>query len=147
MDRFFVLNHWKGVSLANAVKKKLDKHLNEQFHQRVSMEVTKRVSVIMKDPKLQKKLTYINADERYNNRVSKEAMSRFKDMEECLILSGDLNSEITPSWLNWAFNLVSREKCLREAQKAMEIHMALSSKGSKNITCSFAFLTRRTAVK
>ena len=38
--------------VANAVKKKLDKHLNEQFHQRVSMDVTKRVSNIMKDPEL-----------------------------------------------------------------------------------------------
>ena len=147
MDRFFVLNHWKGVSLANAVKKKLDKHLNEQFHQRVSMEVTKRVSVIMKDPKLQKKLTYINADERYNNRVSKEAMSRFKDMEECLILSGDLNSEITPSWLNWAFNLVSREKCLKEVRKAMAIPMALSSEGSENIRCFVAFFDKANGSK
>jgi hypothetical protein len=54
----------------------------------------------MKDPELQKKLTYINADEEYNNRVSKEAMKQFKDMEECLILSRDSNLEITPSWLN-----------------------------------------------
>jgi hypothetical protein len=52
MDRFFVLDHWEGVSLANAVQKKLDEHLNEQFHQRVSMEVTKRVSDIMEDPEL-----------------------------------------------------------------------------------------------
>jgi hypothetical protein len=52
----------------------LDKYLDEQFHQRVSIEVTKRVSNIMKDPKLQKKLAYINVDEEYNNRVLKEAM-------------------------------------------------------------------------
>jgi predicted RNase H-like nuclease (RuvC/YqgF family) len=52
MDRFFVLDHWEGISLANVVQKKLDKHLDEQFHQRVSMEVTKRVSNIMKDPEL-----------------------------------------------------------------------------------------------
>jgi hypothetical protein len=51
-DRFFVLDHWEGVSLANAVQKKLDEHLDEQFHQRVSMEVTKRVSDIMEDPEL-----------------------------------------------------------------------------------------------
>jgi hypothetical protein len=74
MDRFFILDHWEGISLANAVRKKLDEHLDEEFHQRVSMEVTKRVSNIMKDPKLQKKLAYINVDEEYNNRVSKEAM-------------------------------------------------------------------------
>jgi hydroxymethylpyrimidine pyrophosphatase-like HAD family hydrolase len=97
MDRFFVLDHWEGVSLANAVQKKLDKHLDEQFHQRVSMEVTKRVLDIMEDSELQKKLTYINVDEEHNNRVSKEAMKRFKDMEECLMLSGDPNLEITPS--------------------------------------------------
>jgi predicted RNase H-like nuclease (RuvC/YqgF family) len=29
MDRFFVLDHWEGVSLANAVQKKLDEHLDE----------------------------------------------------------------------------------------------------------------------
>jgi hypothetical protein len=97
MDRFFVLNHWEGVSLANAVQKKLDKYLDEQFHQRVSMEVTKKVSDIMEDLELQKKLAYINVDEEYNNRVSKEAMKRFKDMEEYLMLSGDPNLEITPS--------------------------------------------------
>jgi hypothetical protein len=68
----------------------------------------------MEDPELQKKLAYINVDEEYNNRVSKEAMKRFKDMEECFMLSGDPNVEITPSWLNWAFNSVSREKCLGE---------------------------------
>jgi predicted RNase H-like nuclease (RuvC/YqgF family) len=97
MDRFFVLDHWEGVSLANAVQKKLDKHSDEQFHQGVSMEVTKRVSGIMEDPELQKKLAYINVDEEYNNCVSKEAMKRFKDMEECLMLSRDPNVEITPS--------------------------------------------------
>jgi hypothetical protein len=32
----------------------------------------------MKDPELQKKLAYINVDEEYNNRVSKEAMKQFK---------------------------------------------------------------------
>jgi hypothetical protein len=142
MDRFFVLDHWEGVSLANAVQKKLDKHLDEQFHQWVSMEVTKRVLDIMEDPELQKKLAYINVNEEYNNRVSMEAMKRFKDMEECLMLSGDPNLEITPLWLNWAFNSVSREKCLREARKAMAIYMALSSEGSENIRCSLAFFDK-----
>jgi predicted nuclease with TOPRIM domain len=52
MDRFFILDHWEEVSLANAVQKKLDEHLDEQFHQRVSMEVTKKVLNIMKDPEL-----------------------------------------------------------------------------------------------
>jgi hypothetical protein len=69
-------------------------------------------------------------------------MKRFKDMEECLILIGDPNPEITPSWLNWAFNSVSREKCLREVRKAMAIYMALSSEGSKNIRCSLAFFDK-----
>jgi hypothetical protein len=68
-------------------------------------------------------------------------------MEECLILSGDPNLEITPSWLNWAFNLVSREKCLREARKAMAIHMALSSEGSKNIRCFLAFFDKANGSK
>jgi predicted nuclease with TOPRIM domain len=52
MDRFFILDHSEGISLANAVRKKLDEHLDEEFHQRVSMEVTKRVSNIIKDPNL-----------------------------------------------------------------------------------------------
>jgi hypothetical protein len=147
MDWFFVFDHWKGVSLANAVQKKLDKHLNEQFHQRVSMEVTKRVSNIMKDLELQKKIAYINVDEEYNNRVLKEAMKRFKDMEECLMLSGDPNPEITPLWLNWAFNLVNREKCLREARKAMAIYMALSSEDSENIRCSLVFFDKANGSK
>jgi hypothetical protein len=147
MDRFFVLDHWEGVSLANAVRKKLDKHLDEQFHQQVSMEVTKRVSDIIEDLELQKKLAYINVDEEYNNRVSKEAIKRFKDMEECLMLSGDPNVEITPSWLNWAFNSVNREKCLREARKTMAIHMALSSEGSENIRCSLAFFDKANGSK
>jgi hypothetical protein len=142
MDQFFILDHWERILLANVVRKKLDEHLDEEFHQRVSMEVTKRVSNIMKDPKLQKKLAYINVDEEYNNHVSKEAMKRFNDIEECLILRGDPNPEITPSWLNWAFNSVSREKCLREARKAMAIYMALSFEGSENIRCSFAFFEK-----
>jgi hypothetical protein len=122
MDRFFVLDHWEGISLANVVQKKLDKHLE--------------------DPEQQKKLAYINVDEEYNNRVSKEAMKRFKDMEECLMLSGDPNLEITPSWLNWVFNSVSIEKCLREARKAMAIHIALPSEGSENIRCFLAFFDK-----
>ena len=52
MDRFFILDHWEGILLAKAIQKKLDKHLDEQFHQWVSMEVTKRVSNIIKDPEL-----------------------------------------------------------------------------------------------
>ena len=64
------------------------------------MEMTKRVSDIIKNPELQKKLAYINIDEKYNNRTSKEAIKRFKDMEECLILSRNPNPEITPSRLN-----------------------------------------------
>jgi hypothetical protein len=37
---------------------------------------------------------------------------------------------------------VNREKCLRDAQKAMAIHMALSFEGSKNIRCSLAFFDK-----
>jgi hypothetical protein len=69
-------------------------------------------------------------------------MKLFNDMEECLILSGDPNSEITPLWLNWAFNSMSREKCLREVRKAMAIYMVLSSEGSENIRCSLAFFDK-----
>jgi hypothetical protein len=52
MDQFFKLDHWEGILLANAIRKKLDEHLDEEFHQRVSMEVTKTVSNIMKDSEL-----------------------------------------------------------------------------------------------
>jgi hypothetical protein len=38
------------------------------------MEVTKKVSDIMEDPELQKKLAYINVNEEYNNCELKEAM-------------------------------------------------------------------------
>ena len=69
-------------------------------------------------------------------------MKRFKDMEECFILSGDPNLEITPSWLNQAFNSMSRDKCLRKARKAMALYMALSSKGSENIRCFLAFFDK-----
>ena len=62
-------------------------------------------------------------------------------MEEYLILRGD-PTEITPSWLNWAFNPMSKEKCLKEARKAMAIHMVLSSIGSENIRCSLAFFDK-----
>ena len=69
-------------------------------------------------------------------------MNRFKDMEECLILSVDPNLEITPSWLNWTFNLVNREKCLKEVRKAIAIYMALSPEGSEYIRCSLAFFDK-----
>jgi reverse gyrase len=74
MDRFFILDHWEGILVANEARKKLDNHLDEEFHQRVSMEVTKKVTNIMKDIELQKKLASINVDEEFNHRVSKEAL-------------------------------------------------------------------------
>jgi hypothetical protein len=74
-------------------------------------------------------------------------MKRSTDMEECLILRGDPNPDIIPSWLNWAFNSVSREKCLREAWKAMAIYMALSSEGSENIRCSLAIFDKENSGK
>jgi hypothetical protein len=74
--------------------------------------------------------------------LSKEAQKRFQDMEERLLQSGDPNPEITPTWLNWTFNSVSREKCLGEAREAMAVHMALTSEGCKNIRCSLAFFDK-----
>jgi predicted RNase H-like nuclease (RuvC/YqgF family) len=52
LDRFFILDLWEGILLANADRKKLDKHLDEEFRQQVSMEVTKNVSNIIKGPEL-----------------------------------------------------------------------------------------------
>jgi hypothetical protein len=85
---------------------------------------------------------YININEEYYHRVSREAMKLFQDMEECLILRGDPNPEITPTWLNWTFNSVSREKCFKEARKAMTLHMALSFEGCENSRCSLAFFDK-----
>jgi hypothetical protein len=112
------------------------------------MEVTKRVSNIMKDPELQKKLAYINVDDEYNNRVLKEAMKRFKDVEECLILSGNPNSEITPSWLNWAFNSVSRERSASEKRrKQWPYTWYFHLKVLRTLDAPLPFLTRRNAAK
>jgi predicted RNase H-like nuclease (RuvC/YqgF family) len=33
MDWFFILDHWEGILLANAVRKKLDEYLDIEFHQ------------------------------------------------------------------------------------------------------------------
>jgi hypothetical protein len=63
-------------------------------------------------------------------------------MEECLQKDRDPNSEQISSWLNWTFNIVSREKCLKEAWKALAIHMAILSKGCENIKCSLAFFDK-----
>ena len=104
------------------------------------MEVTKRVLVIMKDPELQKKLANIVRDEEYNIRILKETMNRFKEMEECLVSCRAPNPEITPLCLNWAFNSMSREKCLREVQKAMAIYM-------ENIKCCLVFFNKANGSK
>jgi predicted RNase H-like nuclease (RuvC/YqgF family) len=47
-----LLDRWEGTSVANVVRKKLDDHLDEEFHQWMLMEVTKRVTNIMKDVEL-----------------------------------------------------------------------------------------------
>jgi predicted RNase H-like nuclease (RuvC/YqgF family) len=33
MDWFFILDHWEGILLANAVRKKLDEYIDIEFHQ------------------------------------------------------------------------------------------------------------------
>ena len=77
LDQFFILNHWEGSLFANAIRNKLYIHLDEEFHQWVSMEVTKMVSNIMKYSELKKKLENINVNEEYNHRVSREAIKCF----------------------------------------------------------------------
>jgi hypothetical protein len=32
LDRFLILDYWEGILLGNVVRKKLDKHLDEEFH-------------------------------------------------------------------------------------------------------------------
>jgi hypothetical protein len=77
LDRFFILDHWEGILVANEVWKKLDDHLDEEFHQWMLMEVTKRVTNIMRDAELHEKLASINVDEEFNHRVLMEALKRF----------------------------------------------------------------------
>jgi hypothetical protein len=55
----------------------LDDHLDEEFHQWMLMEVTKRVTNIMRDAELHEKLASINVDEEFNHRVLMEALKRF----------------------------------------------------------------------
>jgi hypothetical protein len=82
------------------------------------MEVTKKVTNIMKDAELQKNLASINVNELFNHRVLRKALKLFQNIDECLLQKGDPNPEITLTWLNWTFNSVNREICLREAWKA-----------------------------
>jgi hypothetical protein len=49
LDRFFILDHCEGISVAKQVRKKLDDHLDEEFQKRVLVEVTRRVLDIMGD--------------------------------------------------------------------------------------------------
>jgi hypothetical protein len=63
-------------------------------------------------------------------------------MEEWLQQLRDLNSELTPIWLNWTLNFVSWKKCLKEAQKALAVYMAISTDGCKNVKCSLVFFDK-----
>jgi hypothetical protein len=62
-------------------------------------------------------LVSIDVDDEFNKQVSKEAMKRYHDMEEWLEETRDPNPELTPMWLNWTFNFVSRKKCLRKLKR------------------------------
>jgi hypothetical protein len=63
-------------------------------------------------------------------------------MVEWLQQDRDPNVEQISSWLNWTFNIVNREKCLKEVRKALAIHMAISSEGCENIKCFVAFFDK-----
>jgi hypothetical protein len=70
---------------------------------------------------------------------------KYKDfLDQFFILdqTRDLNLKLTPMWLNWTFNSVNRKKCLKEAQKALTLHMAISSKNCKNVKCFLAFFDK-----
>jgi hypothetical protein len=86
----------KGFYVAKAVRKKLDNYFNEEFHQRISMEVTKRITNIMVDTELLKKLVSIDIDDEFNQRVSREALKWYHDMEERLQSTRNPNPELTP---------------------------------------------------
>jgi hypothetical protein len=49
LDRFFILDHCEGISVAIQVRKRLDDHLDEEFQKWVSLEITRRVLDIMGD--------------------------------------------------------------------------------------------------
>jgi predicted RNase H-like nuclease (RuvC/YqgF family) len=140
LDRFFVLDHCEGISVAKQIRKRLDDHLDEEFQKRVSMEVTRRVLDIMGDTDMERKLASMDVDDQFNERVLKEALKRYQDMVEWFQKDRNPNLEQISSWLNWTFNTVSREKCLKQAWKALAIHMVISSEGCENIKCSLAFV-------
>jgi predicted transcriptional regulator len=56
LDRFFVLDHCEGISVAKQFRKRLDDHLDEKFQKRVSVEVTRRVLDIMGNMDMERKL-------------------------------------------------------------------------------------------
>jgi hypothetical protein len=84
----------------------------------------------------------MDVDDQFNERVSKEALKQYHNMVEWLQQDRDSNLEQISSWLNWTFNIVSREKCLKEERKTLAIHMAILSEGCKNIKCSLAFFDK-----
>jgi hypothetical protein len=90
LDRFSILNHCKEISIAKVVRRILDDQIDKKFHERVLMEVTKRVIDIMGDTDIHEKLVSMDVDDQFNERVLREAwrselqQERYHDMEEWL---------------------------------------------------------------
>jgi hypothetical protein len=76
LDWFFILDHCK------TIWNNLNDHLNKELHQQVSMEVTKKMTDIIEDVELQKKLACIDVDDEFNKQVSKETLKRYHNMEK-----------------------------------------------------------------
>jgi hypothetical protein len=84
----------------------------------------------------------MDVDDQFNERVSKEALTQYHDMMEWLQQDMDPNLEKISNWLNWTFNTMNREKCLKEARKALAINMEILSEGCENIKCFLAFFDK-----
>jgi hypothetical protein len=81
LDWLSIFNLYEGIFVAKEVRKKLDHHFNEEFHQRLLMKVTKKATNIMGNMELQKKLASININNAFNKQVSREALKRYHDMD------------------------------------------------------------------
>jgi hypothetical protein len=66
LDRFLILDHCEGISIAKQVRSRLNNQLDEEFQKRVLVKVTRRVLDIMGDTDIQKKLASMDVDDQFN---------------------------------------------------------------------------------
>jgi hypothetical protein len=80
----------------------------KSLKKRVLMEVTKRMKDINGDTKLRKKLVSTHVDDKFNERVSKEAIDWYEDLELWLQETKDPNLQLKPTWLKWTLKFMNR---------------------------------------